>query len=174
MAGLYEILLDGWREVGGGPFNAFVDVAGPSKWGSWGALRHLDDVNPRWDGARGVQPRDPCLVGGAAGDGLRERRHPPRLGRSRRACTAPPYADTLLGGPGDDVLIGGGGGDRLHGGAGTDMALLPGAPRRLPFDARRRRSILAVGPEGAVRLVVVETLRFTDDAAASVAIEALP
>jgi hypothetical protein len=30
------------------PFNAFVDVAAPSRWGSWGALRHLTDDNPRW------------------------------------------------------------------------------------------------------------------------------
>ena len=49
MAALYATLLDGWRAAGGGLFNAFVDVAGPGKWGSWGALRHLDDANPRWD-----------------------------------------------------------------------------------------------------------------------------
>ena len=49
MAGLYALILDSWRQSGGTLFNAFVDVAKPSKWGSWGALRHLWDDNPRWD-----------------------------------------------------------------------------------------------------------------------------
>lgn len=49
MGRLYEILLKGWKANGGQLFNAFVDVAMPSKWGSWGALRHLGDSNPRWD-----------------------------------------------------------------------------------------------------------------------------
>lgn len=48
MAGLYEDALDAWSGLTDSPFNAFVDVAGPSKWGSWGALRHLSDDNPRW------------------------------------------------------------------------------------------------------------------------------
>lgn len=48
MAGLYEDALDAWTGLTDSPFNAFVDVAGPSKWGSWGALRHLSDDNPRW------------------------------------------------------------------------------------------------------------------------------
>lgn len=49
MADLYRDLLVGWKDAGGTVFNVFVDVATPSKWGSWGALRHLDDSNPRWD-----------------------------------------------------------------------------------------------------------------------------
>lgn len=48
MGALYAELLDGWRAAGGTLFNAFVDVYAPNKWGSWGALRHLDDDNPRW------------------------------------------------------------------------------------------------------------------------------
>jgi len=46
---LYTDLLTAWSEVGGTSFNVFVDVAPSSQWGSWGALRHLDDDNPRWD-----------------------------------------------------------------------------------------------------------------------------
>lgn len=46
---LYGDLLRGWRAAGGTLFNAFVDVAPPSKWGSWGALRYLGDATPRWD-----------------------------------------------------------------------------------------------------------------------------
>lgn len=49
MAALYQTLLEGWEAVGGQLFTAYSDVYAPTKWGSWGALRHLDDDNPRWD-----------------------------------------------------------------------------------------------------------------------------
>jgi hypothetical protein len=48
MGALYRDLLAGWAKVSPAPFNAFVDVYAPTKWGSWGALRHLDDDNPRY------------------------------------------------------------------------------------------------------------------------------
>ncbi|MFN3846720.1 MAG: hypothetical protein ACK4RZ_13010, partial [Paracoccaceae bacterium] len=48
MAQLYDRVLNGWAAVTPEPFNAFVDLATPGKWGSWGALRHLGDENPRW------------------------------------------------------------------------------------------------------------------------------
>ena len=49
MGALYDMLLRGWVAVGGQLFNHYSDVYAPSKWGSWGGLRHLDDSNPRWD-----------------------------------------------------------------------------------------------------------------------------
>ena len=49
MGTLYTTLLAGWQAVGGQLFTAYSDVYAPTKWGSWGALRHLDDQNPRWD-----------------------------------------------------------------------------------------------------------------------------
>ncbi|MDZ4308991.1 MAG: hypothetical protein U1A24_00325 [Cypionkella sp.] len=49
MGALYAELLAGWQMITEAPFNAFVDVYRPGKWGSWGALRHLGDSNPRWD-----------------------------------------------------------------------------------------------------------------------------
>ena len=49
MGRLYEELLQGWKDRGGTLFNAFVDIAGPSRYGSWGNLRHIDDQSPRWD-----------------------------------------------------------------------------------------------------------------------------
>lgn len=49
MGALYQELLQGWKAAGGQLFNAFLDVGAPTKWGSWGALRHLGDSNPRWD-----------------------------------------------------------------------------------------------------------------------------
>ena len=48
MGDLYRDLLTAWAGVSDTPFNAFVDVYAPTKWGSWGALRHLTDDNPRW------------------------------------------------------------------------------------------------------------------------------
>ncbi len=49
MGALYSALMDGWTAAGGHMFNAYADIYVPTKWGSWGALRHLDDSNPRWD-----------------------------------------------------------------------------------------------------------------------------
>lgn len=49
MKDLYTILLEGWKEQGGTLFQHFVDVAEPSKYGSWGALAHLYDETPRWE-----------------------------------------------------------------------------------------------------------------------------
>ncbi len=58
MGALYGQLLSGWAGLSDQPFNAFVDIYTPNKWGSWGALRHLGDENPRWLAlARGC---DPC------------------------------------------------------------------------------------------------------------------
>jgi hypothetical protein len=48
MGDLYARLLAGWAALSPAPFAAFNDVQTPSKWGSWGALRHLGDDNPRW------------------------------------------------------------------------------------------------------------------------------
>lgn len=48
MAALYGTLMEGWAELSDAPFNAFVDISAPDKWGSWGALRHLGDENARW------------------------------------------------------------------------------------------------------------------------------
>lgn len=55
MGALYETLLQGWTAIGGQLFNAYSDVYAPSKWGSWGALRHLDDDNPRWQALANYQ-----------------------------------------------------------------------------------------------------------------------
>lgn len=48
MGALYQELLAGWAALTDTPFNAFVDVSAPTKWGSWGALRHLGDDSARW------------------------------------------------------------------------------------------------------------------------------
>ena len=48
MAQLYERLISGWAGIKGGLLMFYTDVAKPTKWGSWGHLRHLGDDNPRW------------------------------------------------------------------------------------------------------------------------------
>ena len=55
MALVYEELLAGWQAADTGVFVAFNDVMAPSKWGSWGALRHLSDDNPRWNSLEAAQ-----------------------------------------------------------------------------------------------------------------------
>lgn len=52
MGALYADLLKGWAAVSDQPFNQFVDVTNPTKWGSWGAMRHLGDTSPRWEALR--------------------------------------------------------------------------------------------------------------------------
>lgn len=58
MGQLYKMLLAGWYAVGGDLFNAFSDVDTPTRYGSWGGLRHLDDSNPRWDALVTFVPLD--------------------------------------------------------------------------------------------------------------------
>lgn len=48
MGEMYQDLLKGWAKVSDQPFNHYVDVGAPGKWGSWGAMRHLGDDNARW------------------------------------------------------------------------------------------------------------------------------
>lgn len=155
MARLYQDLLAGWTAAGGTLFNAFVDVAPPSQWGSWGALRHLDDSNPRWDvlmdfnasGAGEWDSRDAA----AFADGVL------RQGTGRIDGT--PDEDILLGGPGPDLLVSLGGSDHLHGGQGTDRALLPGALADYVLTGDQDRLIATRGAARSV-LYSVEELVF--------------
>ncbi|MCF3972230.1 hypothetical protein [Paracoccus salsus] len=55
MGDLYRRLLEGWRRYSDQPFNFYTAIGGPSQYGSWGVLRHLDDVNPRWDVVAGPE-----------------------------------------------------------------------------------------------------------------------
>ena len=159
MAALYGDLLTGWQALGGTLFNAFVDVAKPSKWGSWGAWRFLGDENPRaeilarfnretpawWGNRDGESFLQGGVFEGTGGDDL--------IGGTTRT-------DTLLGGAGDDVLLASGDGDRLHGGAGSDVAVLPGRMKDYRFEWVGQR-LRAEGPEGTFWLREIERVRFT-------------
>jgi Ca2+-binding RTX toxin-like protein len=157
MADLYRQLLDGWRAGGGTLFMVFVDTAVPSKWGSWGALRHLDDANPRWD----------VLVAANAVPPDWEERAPSTFDQGVQHFGTPgsdtldgtPEEDDLLGFGGDDRLVGHGGSDRLHGGAGRDRAVLPGAAQDWTQDKVDDAVLLRRGRE-EVRLTAVEEVEF--------------
>ncbi|KAG1649457.1 Iron-regulated protein FrpA [Nymphon striatum] len=115
---LYEQLLDNWSAADGELFNAFVDVARPSAFGSWGNLRFLGDSTGRWDelieynqtdhgwnssGAAAYENGETLIGDGAANQ-----------------LEGGNDADFLLGLSGDDILNGGGGRDGLSGGGGAD------------------------------------------------------
>ena len=171
MAAIYQTLLDGWRAAGGTLFNAFVDVAQPTKYGSWGALRFLGDDNPRWQtlarynatGA-GWEARPPgtfrhgVLRVGSNGTDLLE-------GTDK--------VDSLLGMAGDDVLISNGGADHLNGGEGFDIAILSGTPEAYDL-TREGARILARGPDGTISLFAVEALQFMDAPGTLLRLDRLP
>lgn len=50
MRDLYTNLLNDWKQAGGTMFMNFMSIGQPSKWGSWGALEHVDqDSSPKYD-----------------------------------------------------------------------------------------------------------------------------
>jgi hypothetical protein len=160
VAALYEMLLDGWRTAGGTLFNAYVDVARPSRWGSWGALRHPWDENPRWDVLMTYNETAAPWESRAPGTFLHGVLREGGEGADRLEGT--PEEDNLLGGPGDDLLDGRGGADRLHGGPGRDRAHLPGSADEWTF-LTDGDAVLAERDRVTLRLVSVEEVSFADD-----------
>ncbi|WP_372892008.1 hypothetical protein [Rhodosalinus sp.] len=163
VAALYETLLDHWRSIADTPFNAFVAVSRPSRHGSWGALRHLGDDNPRWDALMAhnaeARPGDAQRADGTFLHGvLREG------GAGADTLIGTPEEDTLLGGPGDDRLVSHGGADRLHGGPGRDRAVLPGGAGDWRFHTEED-TVIATRAGTRVRMVEVEEVGFADDPA---------
>lgn len=160
IAGIYGDLLREWKKAGGTLFNAFVDVAKASQWGSWGALRHLDDSNPRWDVLMDFNTNTAAwwsdrpasvfaggviLQGTAAGETL----------------TGTPQNDTLIGRKGNDVLVSNGGDDRLHGGKGFDLAHLAGS--RTDYQVVRQGELIRLSSaSNTITLRSVEAVTFAD------------
>ena len=160
LAGLYAELFDIWRETGGTFFNAFLDVYNPTRWGSWGHLRHLDDINPRWLALMAQNATAPVTW---------EERAPGTFshGNIRRAASegarveARDPRDILLGGDGDDILMAAGCCTRLHGGAGRNVAILPGAPADYVLQWQGK-ALLAKNAFGEIRMVNVQALEFSN------------
>ncbi|MBR9650567.1 calcium-binding protein [Thalassovita aquimarina] len=161
VAALYRDVMTAWTEVGGTLFNAFVDVANASQWGSWGARRHLGDQNPRWDALMHYNHKRPAdwdpRPGAAFSNGLS------LGGRSGQDLVeGTPRRDVLVGRGGDDWMIGNGGADAMHGGDGTDTAVLPGAFTDYRF-SWMGPFLMADGPQGEVKMLSVERLEFDSD-----------
>ncbi|SHJ03218.1 hypothetical protein [Wenxinia saemankumensis] len=156
MADLYRELAAAWREIGDAPFNAFVDVATPSKWGSWGALRHLDDANPRAAALAGIAA-EPW---GEARDAFRHGLWI-RAGSEGGRIEGTPFGDLIQAGPGDDVIVATPG-DRIHGGPGRDRVILPGGPDGLS-ESWDGGALVLSGPWGRVRVASVGEIGFAGD-----------
>ena len=158
MARLYDELLTGWQTSGGTLFNAFVDVAPPSKWGSWGALRHLNDNNPR---AAALMAYN---ITGAAW----ETRAPGTFDQGE-VFNGTPGEDAINGTPHVDVLIGLAGDDRftvqgadhVNGGDGFDTVILPGLPTDYSIGWVGDR-IVATGPPGRITMFDIDGIEFAD------------
>ncbi len=161
VAGLYQELLAEWKNIGGTLFNAFVDVAPASKWGGWGALRHLDDANPRWNALMAFNRKNPAWWSD----------RPARIfadgiflqgGKKGETLTGTPKQDILLGRAGNDILIGLGGSDKIHGGKGNDWAQLP--RKRADYRFERNGDILrAIAGQEVVNLYSIEAVSFADN-----------
>lgn len=162
MGAFYETLLAAWRAAGGTLFTAFVDVARADKWGSWGALRHLDDDNPRWAALARFNREVPAWWE-TRPEGTFLRGRLVRAGAQGATLAGTALADILIGGPGDDLLIGHGGADRMAGGGGTDTVLLPGRAADYALKRTEDGTHLARGPAGTVRLAGIAFLRFAGE-----------
>ncbi len=154
---IYQELLQSWNAAGGTLFNAFVDVAKPTQWGSWGALRHLGDQTPRFEALTQYNAAGATWGTRTADDfaqGLRL-----TAGDAGETIQGTAYDDILLGGAGDDELIAGGAQDYLHGGEGVDHAVLPGFMEEYRF-FREGKRLHAASSHGDFRLFSIETLAF--------------
>jgi Ca2+-binding RTX toxin-like protein len=162
MAELYQVMWDGWAEIGDGPFMQFGDVEVASRYGSWGLYAYLGDVTPRsellerlaaesepwWEqqDRNGEGFLQGVVLHGTDGADM---------------LTGTVEEDFLLGGAGDDVLFGGAGDDGLHGGDGIDTAVFVGASELYAItleDAGWRIK----GLDGSDLLISVERLAFDD------------
>ncbi|MDA7429901.1 calcium-binding protein [Primorskyibacter aestuariivivens] len=161
MGAIYADLLQAWKDAGGTMFNAFVDVAPASKFGSWGNLRHLQDSTPRWDALTAFNRDSPAWW---------ESRRPDTFlhgvvlygsDRSER-FEGTTEEDILIAGGGNDELISHGRSDHLNGGPGTDTAVLPGIAEDYVF-TRDGARIIATYPLGQITLRDIEIIRFSDD-----------
>lgn len=159
MAQLYQELLLGWNAVGGTVFNAFVDVAMPTQWGSWGALRHLADSNPRHDVLLQYNAKGPVWADSRSADDFD---HGLRVSGTENSdvIIGTGFDDILLAGAGNDELSSDGGTDYLHGGAGEDHAVLPGFLEEYRF-FREGQRLRAESKHGTIRLFAVETIAFS-------------
>ncbi len=120
MGSLYAEIYDGWQAIEGTTLlNHFVDVAKHTQWGSWGALRHLEDNTARWDFI--VEANETLNVWETRSEFAFDQGIISFGGDEENDLQGTTEEDYLVGMGGDDTLLGGEKNDGLHGGAGNDM-----------------------------------------------------
>lgn len=103
MGNLYNELLDGWEDAGGTLFNAFVDVSEPTKYGSWGTLRHLEDSSARHDSIKAFIQEYPAPESMKDGDNPPGETLPPTGDSDEPDNTPGQDSDTPSGGSEDET-----------------------------------------------------------------------
>jgi hypothetical protein len=159
VAALVEALFESWTALGGTQVTAYHDIGWPSRWGSWGALRHIDDDTPRWQSLMRYNRSGADWESRAPGsfeDGVTL-----RGGAAAERLVGTPEEDLLLAGGGNDIVLAGPG-DRVDGGAGYDRLVLPEALRGAPVAWQGAR--LAIG-QGRGRILVagIEEIAYGTD-----------
>ena len=162
MAELYHQLWSAWAKVGDGPFMQFVDVAGSSKYGSWGLLSALRDTNPRAAMLNKLNRSSKSWFGD--GGGTQYQQGVIKIaGDTGEVLTGTAKQDFLVGGEGDDTLVPGTGNDGINGGGGTNTLVLPGHADeyRLTPDGNGYR---LTGPGVSDYVLNIERFAFDDGA----------
>ena len=159
LAAIYADLLESWDAVGGKVFNAFVDVARPTQWGSWGSLRYLGDEN-----ARALLLDSYNRAGPAWADGRTPQAFEAGVyvigSDTRDVLQGSPYADVLMGQAGDDDFAPQAGKDHVHGGDGSDHVVLDGFLEDFRFRQEQGR-VIAQSQASEVHLYSIETIEFS-------------
>lgn len=119
MAELYEQVYQGWQKIPGARLlNHFVEVSNHTRWGSWGALQHLEDSSARWDFVIDANKRPGNFPPRPAQVFANGRIHQGDMPQEKISGT--PQKDFLSGNGGNDIIKGFAGDDGLHGGLGND------------------------------------------------------
>lgn len=160
MVRLYDEAMQAWEDNGGRLFNAFVDVSQPSRYGSWGHLRHIDDSTERWNtvmrrNARANDyeaDRDPSVFQ----DGI--------FGQTvgGQSIQGTPHNDVLVGTDADEEFVPAGGFDRVHGGNGFDQLVLSGSDTDYEFSISNYR-IVASSPSQTTHFAGIQYVVFPSE-----------
>lgn len=160
MASLYQQLWDAWAQISDGPFMQYGDVQAPSKWGSWGILSALGDVNPRAELLDTLNQTAPSWFGD--GGGSQYQQGVIKIaGDGGEVLTGTAKQDFLVGGAGNDTFVAGAGNDGINGEGGQDTLVLSGGPDHYTIVADGPGYAIT-GADGTDYVVGVESFRFAD------------
>jgi hypothetical protein len=128
MGQLYKEYLEGWeKQSNDSELVAYSDIVTPTKWGSWGALEHVNQsTSPKWEAIQDFiknggnsQSATQAKPTQASTDGNKTE----VKGYRHERLNANEGVDILMGGLGNDELSGVKGRDSLNGGDGDDQII---------------------------------------------------